>query len=87
MNEDMILSVDTIKDRIHTIRNVQVILDRDLAEIYDVETRVLNQAVKRNIERFPLEFMFQLSKKEFNDLKPRIINLRHKWMSQNVISN
>ncbi|MBU1598331.1 MAG: ORF6N domain-containing protein, partial [Nanoarchaeota archaeon] len=65
-----------IKDKIHTIREEQVILDRDLAEMYEVETRILNQGVKRNKERFPEDFMFQLTKKEFNN-----------WMSQIVISN
>ena len=64
-----------INTKILTIRNTQVILDRDLAILYEVETRTLNQAVKRNIKRFPKEFMFQLSKKELE-----------LWMSQIVIS-
>lgn len=51
-------------------------IDRDLASMYEVETRVLNQAIKRNIKRFPIDFMFQLSQKEFQD-----------WKSQIVISN
>jgi len=46
------------------------VLDRDLARLYEVETRALNQAVKRNIERFPDNFMFQLTKEEFEDLRP-----------------
>jgi len=53
-----------IKDKIQTIRGKQVILDRDLAELYEVSTKALNQAVKRNNERFPEDFMFQLSEKE-----------------------
>ena len=53
-----------IKDKIHTIREMQVILDKDLAEMYEVETKSLNQAVKRNINRFPKEFMFKLTKQE-----------------------
>ncbi|RLA06457.1 MAG: hypothetical protein DRQ51_09315 [Gammaproteobacteria bacterium] len=65
-----------INTKIYTIRNNQVMLDRDLAEIYRVETRVFNQAVKRNIDRFPPEFMFQLNKDELEI-----------WMSQIVISN
>lgn len=65
-----------IKSKIYTIRNLQVMLDRDLAELYNVETRVLNQAVKRNIKKFPEEFMFQLTESD----------LQH-WMSQIVISN
>jgi hypothetical protein len=58
-----------IRQKILTIRNTQVMLDSDLAVLYNVETRVLNQAVKRNIKRFPKEFMFQLTKKEFDHLK------------------
>lgn len=65
-----------IKSKIYTIRYLQVMLDRDLAELYNVETRVLNQAVKRNIKKFPEEFMFQLTESD----------LQH-WMSQIVISN
>jgi len=55
------------------IRGERVMLDRDLAEIYGVETRVLNQSVKRNIERFPERFMFQLSKEEFEILKSQFV--------------
>jgi len=58
-----------LKSKIYTIRSVQVMLDRDLAELYGVLTRNLNKAVKRNSKRFPLDFMFQLSKEEFEDLK------------------
>ena len=53
-----------------------MILDRDLAELYEVETRVLNQAVKRNIKRFPKDFMFQLTKDEFKILKSQIVTSR-----------
>ena len=53
-----------IKSRIYTVRGVQVILDRDLASLYGVEAKYLNRQVKRNIERFPADFMFQLSKEE-----------------------
>ena len=59
-----IITAELIENRIYFIRNKKVMLDRDLAELYDVETRVLNQAVKRNIERFPNDFMFQLSDSE-----------------------
>ncbi|AXH09558.1 DNA-binding protein [Malaciobacter halophilus] len=62
MNE-LIINED-IRNKIYSIRNMQVILDRDLAELYDVETRVLKQAVKRNIERFPSDFMFELNDDE-----------------------
>ena len=50
-----------IQTKIYTFRGVQVMADRDLAKLYEVETRVLNQAVKRNSDRFPEEFMFQLN--------------------------
>ena len=58
-----------IKSRIFTIRGVQVMLGRDLAELYGVPTKVLNQAVKRNIERFPNHFMFQLEKIDIASLR------------------
>ncbi len=74
--KNLIIKEQNIKDKIFTIRGVQVLLDRDLAELYGVETRVLNQAVKRNLKRFPERYMFQLTKQELNN-----------WMSQIVISN
>ena len=57
-----------IKSRIFTVRGAQVVLDRDLAELYGVQTKVLNQAVKRNANRFPSEFMFALAKDESEEL-------------------
>ena len=62
-----------IESLIHVIRDQQVMLDSDLARLYGVETRVLNQAVKRNIERFPEDFMFQLSKEESQNLISQIV--------------
>ncbi len=62
-----------IGSRILTLRGQQVMLDRDLAKLYQVENRVLNQAVKRNLERFPDDFMFQLEKDEFTNLKSQIV--------------
>lgn len=76
MSKDLITSQKEIENRIFNLRDVQVMLDNDLAEIYQVETRALNQAVKRNIERFPDDFMFQLTQSEWENLK-----------SQNVISS
>ena len=55
------MDVEIIQNKIYSIRNQRVMLDFDLAKMYGVETRVLNQAVKRNIERFPEDFMFQLN--------------------------
>ena len=63
----------TIKNKIFTIRDLSVMLDRDLAKLYQVENRILNQAVKRNITRFPSEFMFQLTKEEFENWKSQIV--------------
>ena len=62
-----------IKSRIFTIRGVQVMLDRDLAALYGVQTRVLNQAVKRNVARFPSNFMFQLSAEETEYVRPHFM--------------
>jgi len=62
-----------IKSLIIEVRGRQVMLDEDLAKIYQVETRALNQAVKRNIARFPKEFMFQLTREEFQNLKSQIV--------------
>ena len=66
MNE--IIKTDNIQNRIFTFRNVQVMIDKDLAELYGVETKVLNQAVKRNLNRFPEIFRFQLADNEKNKL-------------------
>ena len=66
---------DSIRSRIFTIRGVQVMLDRDLAELYGVATKVLNQAVKRNIERFPERYMFQLNKDDVANMRSQIVTL------------
>ena len=62
-----------IERRIYLIRGQKVMLSPDLAELYQVETKALNQAVKRNLDRFPPDFMFQLSKEEFGNLKSQIV--------------
>ncbi len=67
MGKNEMKPIDNIKGLIFNIRDVQVMLDSDLAEVYDVETRILNQAVKRNIERFPEKFRFQLTQSEFEE--------------------
>ena len=74
-----------IENLIHIIRGQQVMIDSDLARLYGVETRVLNQAVKRNIERFPVDFMFQLTKDEAENLRSQIATSNSR--SQNVILN
>ena len=68
-----LLPVSRIENAIFLIRDNKVMLDQDLAAMYGVETRVLVQAVKRNLDRFPEDFMFQLSKDEFANLKSQIV--------------
>ncbi len=68
-----VIPVERIERSILLIRGEKVMLDADLAELYQVETRVLVQAVKRNIGRFPSDFMFQLSKEEFSHLRSQIV--------------
>ena len=67
------MEIIQIQNKIYEIRGQRVMIDRDLAEIYGVETRVLNQAVKRNMERFPDDFMFQLTEDEFQNWKSQIV--------------
>ena len=67
------LPVEQIQNRIFTIRSSNVMLSPDLAQLYGVEAKVLNQAVKRNTERFPPDFMFQLTPEEFETLKSQIV--------------
>jgi len=64
-----LIQLANIQNRIYTLRGVQVMLDSDLAILYQTETKFINRAVKRNTLRFPKEFMFQLSEKEWTDLK------------------
>lgn len=69
-------AIDVIKHRIYEVRGMQVMLDRDLAELYGVETKRLNEAVRRNIERFPEDFMFKLNKSEWVFLRSQIATLK-----------
>lgn len=71
-----ILSTERIASRIFWVRNKKVMLDKDLAELYIVETRALNQAVRRNKDRFPDDFMFQLAGDEFTNLRSQIVTSR-----------
>ena len=73
MASKSLLPLELIEKRIYIIRSQKVMLSTQLAELYNVEVRVLVQAVKRNIDRFPSDFMFQLSKSEFEDLKSQIV--------------
>lgn len=72
-NNELIIYDDMINNKIYTIRGSRVMLDKDLVELYEVETRALNQAVGRNPERFPEIFMFQLTPIEFDILKSQIV--------------
>ena len=74
--EMQILPDEAVINKIYVMRGKKVMVDRDLAELYGVETRVLNQAVRRNEKRFPADFMFQMTAEEMQD-----------WKSQIVISN
>ena len=62
-----------IEKMIYVIRDQKVMLDKDLADLYEVETKMLNQAVKRNISRFPNDFMFQLTNEEYNSLRSQFV--------------
>jgi ORF6N domain len=68
-----LIPIELIASKIYLIRNMKVMLDKDLAELYGVETRILVQAVKRNVERFPSDFMLQLTKEEFDSLKSQFV--------------
>lgn len=67
------MEIAVIQSKIYEVRGVKVMLDKDLASLYQVEVRVLNQAVKRNIKRFPSDFMFQLTKEEWENLKSQFV--------------
>jgi len=68
--------VELIARRIYSIRGQKVMLDSDLAELYQVPTKALNQAVNRNLDRFPEDFMFQLSEEEASALRSQIVTIR-----------
>jgi len=73
---NLIASVAQIESRIFLIRGQKIMLDADLAELYGVENRALNQAVKRNAERFPEDFMFQLTSEEYESLRSQFVTLK-----------
>jgi S-adenosylmethionine synthetase len=88
MSQNLIISEETISNRIYFIRNQKVMLDRDLALLYGIETKRLKEQVKRNISRFPSDFMFELSKDEFANWRTQIatsnsdkMGLRHAPMA------
>jgi hypothetical protein len=72
---DTLIAIDALSERIHLIRGQRVMLDTDLAALYGVATKVFNQATKRNSDRFPADFMFQLTEEEDESLKSQIVTL------------
>lgn len=75
-DKKLIATVEQIESRILIIRAQKVMLDEDLAALYEVEVKVLNQAVKRNLDRFPDDFMFQLTEEETLLLRSQIVTLK-----------
>ncbi|MBQ8232756.1 MAG: ORF6N domain-containing protein [Lachnospiraceae bacterium] len=71
-----LMTLDNIRSRVYAIRGQQVMLDYDLAEIYGYEVKALNQQVKRNLSRFPEDFMFQLSREEIQSVKSQFVTSR-----------
>ena len=78
--------IRSIQNRIYDLRGKRVMLDFDLAALYEVETRVLNQAIKRNIDRFPKDFMFQLKDFEYDSIRLQLDNLNKSMSSQTVMT-
>lgn len=76
---EALVPIEAIEGKILLIRGQKILLDRDLAQLYGVETRVLNQAVRRNIDRFPADFMFSLTREEIRNLSQIVIgsNIKH----------
>jgi len=81
---DELVPIEQIKNRIYFIRGQKVMLDRDLAELYDIETKNLNKAAKRNIERFPERYMFQLTNDELENLRFQFVTANLSVMSRNL---
>ena len=79
-----IIPVEAIAQVIYVLRGQRVLLDRDLAALYGVETRALNQAVKRNVARFPSDFMFQLSREEIGRISQSVTSLSRLKFSKQV---
>ena len=79
------LNEESLRNKIYNIRGKQVILDNDLANFYEVSVKVLNQAVKRNVERFPREFMFQLDESELIILRSQIVTTNVNWSKKRFL--
>ena len=88
MNE-LLVNEDTIKNKIFTIRGLQVMLDSDLSKLYNIETKTFNQSIRRNIKRFPEDFRFQLNDDEKNELVTncyQLQNLKHSYVNPHVFT-
>ena len=79
------MTLERIERSIHLIRDLKVMLDADLAALYGVETKVFLQAVRRNIKRFPADFMFRLTKSEYDDLRSQIVT--SSWGGRRYLSH
>ena len=86
MKKNEIAKFKAIQRKIFTVRGLQVMLDSDLALLYQVETKVFNQAVKRNIERFPKKFRFQLKEEEFENLKSQIVTSKTDSLRSQIVT-
>ncbi len=87
MSKSITITEEIVINKIYQIRGKKVMLDRDLAEMYGVETRVLNQAVKRNEKRFPADFMFQLTEDELKEWKSQIVTSNKEKMGLRKLPN
>lgn len=86
MDENKLVKIndEDIRSLIYTIRGKQVMLSGDIARLYQVETKKLNQAVKRNEKRFPKEFCFQLTDEEYNSLRSQFVTLKNQGRGQHI---
>lgn len=73
MNKELVLPEEVVISKIYYFRDQKVMLDSDLAELYGIGTKALNQAVSRNAKRFPLDFSFQLNEEEWNNLRSQFV--------------
>ena len=82
-----IISDDVVENKIYEIRNQKVMLDSDLAELYGVETKRLNEQIKRNLDRFPEDFMFQLTETEWDSLRSQIATSKNRRGGRKYLPN
>lgn len=73
----LLMQLQVIQQRIYVVREQQIMLDTDLAELYEIETKRLKQAVRRNISRFPFDFMFELTHEEYDSLRSQFVTLKN----------